>query len=116
MAESRAINAKLMRLAAIGLWNDQERVKLTAVRTENQEDVAGPVRLKKFSEKSTLCFHSTEMFDNRTMLPIALQTLFAEQVHMDRAAKLIERIPAIHWRREWMGFTSKLVPRRRPQP
>ena len=29
------------------------------------------------------------------MRPIALQTLFAEQVHMDRAAKLIERIPAI---------------------
>ena len=84
---------KLMRLATIGMWNTQERERLTAFRTENEQDIHGPVRIKKFSEKSTLCFHSTPMHDNRTMLPISLQCLFAEQVHMDRAMRLVERLP-----------------------
>ena len=90
-----ANHAKLMRLAVIGMWNSQRRERLTAFRTENEQDVHGPVRMKQISEKNTLCFHSTVLYDNRTMLPTALQTLFSEQIHMDRAARLIERIPAI---------------------
>ena len=84
-----------MRLAKIGMWNIQERERLTACCTENEQDIHGPVRIKKFSEKSTLCFHSTLMLDNRTMLPIALQCLYAEQIYMDRAMRLIERVPNI---------------------
>ena len=61
-----------MRVATIGRWNAQERERLTAFRTENEQDVHGPIRIKKFSEKSTLCFHNTLMHDNRTMLPFAL--------------------------------------------
>lgn len=95
VAEERSKQAKLMRLAAIGLWNAQSRVKLTAYRTDNEADVPGPVRMKKFTDKGTLCFHDTEVHDNRTMLPLALQTLFAEQVHMHRAMKLIEKVPRL---------------------
>ena len=86
---------KLMRLATIGMWNTQERERLTTFRTENAQDVHDPIRIKKFSEKSTSCFHSTLMHDNRAMLPIALQCLYAEQIHMDRSMRLIERLPDI---------------------
>ena len=54
VAEDRATHAKLMRLAVIGMWNAQERWRVSPFRTENEQDVHGPVRLKKYSEKGTL--------------------------------------------------------------
>ena len=35
------------------------------------------------------------MHDNRAMLPIAIQCLYAEHIHMGRAMRLIERVPNI---------------------
>ena len=92
---TRKRRTNLMRLATIGMWNIQERERLTALRTENEQDVHGPARINKFSEKGTRCFHITLMHGNRTMLPLAIQCLFAEQIHMDRAMRLIERVPNI---------------------
>ena len=84
-----------MLLATIGMWNSQERERLKAFRTENEQDVNGAVRMTRVSEFETLRFTSTQLLDNRTMLPILLQPNFAEQVHMAKAARLLDRLPCI---------------------
>ena len=56
----------------------------------------GPVRVTSFRpEGSMLKMCATTLHDNRTMLPVALLSLFDEQVHMHRARHLVAQVPAI---------------------
>ena len=87
---------KAMILATIGLWGKQERLSFYARRTDNEADMPGPVRFKHFrADGETTMMCASELYDNRTMLPVALLTLFDEQRHMHRARQLVARVPRI---------------------
>ena len=88
--------AKTMILATIGLWNRREHMSWTVRRTTHDDDMPGPVLFTTFrSDGSTLKLCATELHDNRTLLPIALLSLFDEQIHMHRARQIVAQVPAI---------------------
>ena len=87
---------KKLILSTIGLWSKQEHVAWTVRRTSHDADMPGPVRVTSFRpDGSTLKMCATTLHDNRTMLPVALLSLFDEQVHMHRARQLVAKVPAI---------------------
>ena len=86
---------KRMILGIIGLWNAQTRMKWYARKTDCEEDMPGPVRVKTFREDGTIMMCATEVRDNRTMLPASLLCLFREQVLMHRARALVAKVPRI---------------------
>ena len=86
----------LFRSSCIGLWTKQDRVALTVRRTTHDDDMPGPVRMTSFRpDGSTLKYCSTALHHDRTMLPIALLSLFDEQRRMHRARQLVAQVPAI---------------------
>ena len=86
---------KKMILATIGLWNKQERLSWYARRTDCEADMPGPVSVKSFQQDGTIMMCATELYDNRTMLPVSLLCLFDEQRHMHKARQLVARVPRI---------------------
>ena len=87
---------KMMILATIGLWNRQKQYSYFARTTNCEEDMPGPVCVKHFKEDgSTVMMCRSEVFHNRTMLPVSLLCLFDEQRRMYRARQLVARVPAI---------------------
>ncbi len=69
--------AKKLILSTIGLWSKQERVAWTVRRTSHDADMPGPVRVTSFRpDGSMLKMCATTLHDNRTMLPVALLSLF----------------------------------------
>ncbi len=94
--EKEKKTAKTMILATIGLWNRREHKSWTVRRTTHDDDMPGPVLLTTFRpDGSTLKLCATELHDNRTLLPVALLSLFDEQIHMHRARQIVARVPAI---------------------
>ena len=86
---------KKMILATIGLWNKQERLSWYARRTDCEDDMPGPVRVKSFRQDGTIMMCASELYCNRTMLPVSLLCLFDEQRHMHRARRLVAQVPRL---------------------
>ena len=56
----------------------------------------GPVRLTRFCpDGTTLKMCSTRLHSDRTMLPVALLSLFDEQRRMHPARQIVAQVPAI---------------------
>ncbi len=91
----RCGGSKRMILATICLWTKQERLSWYARRTDHEGDMPGPVRVKSFRPDGTIMMCATQLYDNRTMLPVALLCLFDEQRRMHQARRLVAQVPAI---------------------
>ena len=94
MAQSISEEPKHMVLSMLGLWNVQRRENIVAYRTDNDDDVPGPISIKHFGDMD-LIFTTTRLHDTRTMLPLALQCRFSECLRMEKAIRLLERVPKI---------------------
>ena len=89
-------SAKEMILSSIGLWTKQERLAWHARQTSHDSDMPGPVLVTSFCpDGSAIKMCTTELHDNRTMLPVALLCLFDEQRRMHRARQLVAKVPQI---------------------
>ena len=88
--------SKKLILATIGLWTKQERLAWTVRRTSHNDDMPGPVRMTSFRpDGSVLKYCATTLHHDRTMLPVALLSLFDEARRMHRARQLVAQVPAI---------------------
>ena len=88
--------SKKLILSTIGLWTKQERVAYTVRRTSHDDDMPGPVLMTSFRPDGTeLKYCSTALLHDRTMLPVALLSLFDEARRMHRARQLVAQVPAI---------------------
>ena len=86
---------KNMILSLIGIWSTQTRQRLSCYRTAQHEDVVGPVHATSYADKQTLTWTTTELLDTRSMLPLALQCRFHEALLMEKAMRIIEKIPRL---------------------
>ena len=77
-----------------GVWNTQQRELLNAFRTDNEDDVLGATVARTMGQER-LFFTSTELHSTHTMLPFALQCRFTEALRMEKAIRLMERLPRI---------------------
>ena len=91
----RENTVKHMILAMIGVWSTQRREQLACYRTACEEDVPGEIETMTYTDDCNLAWKTTSIIDTRSMLPLALQCRFQEALLMERAARLIERIPRI---------------------
>ena len=85
---------KHMLLSLIGVWNTQKRELLTAHRTDNEDDFEGSAVARTLGQER-LFFTSTPLHCAHTMLPFSLQCRFAEALRMEKAIRLMERLPRI---------------------
>ena len=83
-----------MLLRLLGVWNTQQRELLNAHRTDNEDDSEGPAVARTMGQERLL-FTSTQLHCTHTMLPFALQCRFAEALKMEKAIRLMERLPRI---------------------
>ena len=88
--------AKGMVLSTIGLWSTQERLSWYARATTHDSDMPGPVAVThQRSDGVVIKMCKQHVYDNTTMLPVALLSLFDEQRRMYRAKQLVARVPQI---------------------
>ena len=85
---------KHMLLSLLGVWNTQQRELLNAFRTDNEGNVLGPTVARTMGQER-LFFTSTQLHATHTMLPFALQCRFTEALQMEKAIRLMERLPRI---------------------
>ena len=88
--------SKAMILATTGLWTTQDRLSWYARTTKHDSEMPGPVRVthqRSVGTVSKMC--AQEIYDNATMLPVALLSLFDEQRRMYRGKQLVARVPRI---------------------
>ena len=78
----------------LGVWNTQRRDVIMGFRTDNEDDVPGPVTIKHFGDMD-LVFTTSRLHDTRTMLPLSLQCRFSECLRMEKAIRLLEHVPKI---------------------
>ena len=95
LEQRRAGAIKHTILAMIGVWSTQRRTQLSCYRTASEQDVPGKIETTTFSDDCNLAWMTTILIDTRSMLPLALQCRFQEALLVERAARLIERIPRI---------------------
>ena len=75
--------SKGMILSTIGLWGTQERLSWYARATTHDSDMPGPVSVThQRSDGIVIKMCSQEIYDNTTMLPVALLSLFDEKRRM----------------------------------
>ncbi len=87
---------KGMILSTISLWGTQERLSWYARATTHDSDMPGPVtNTHQRSDGTIIKMCSQEIYENITMLPVALLCLFDEQRRMYRAKQLVARVPRI---------------------
>ena len=87
-------NSKHMLLSMLGVWNTQQRELLNAHRTDNEDDVVGPTVARTMG-RERLYFTRTQLYCTRTVLPLARQCRFTEALRMEKAIRLMERLPRI---------------------
>ena len=83
-----------MILSLLGVWNTQQRELLNAHRTDNEDDLVGPTVARTMGQER-LFYSTTELHCTHTMLPFALQCRFTEALRMEKAIRLMERLPCI---------------------
>ena len=57
-------------------------------RTDNEDDLPGPVTIKHFGDMD-LVFTTSRLHDTRTMLPLSLQCRFSECLRMEKAIRCV---------------------------
>ena len=93
--ETRKAVCKRMILALIGVWSTQHRQSLKCYRTDADEDCPAKDVHFSYVDNTKLTFATTDIIDNCSMLPFALQCRFHEALLMERAMRIIEKLPSI---------------------
>ena len=94
MAQNISDDPTQMVIAMLGVWSTQRREVIMGFRTDNEDDVPGPVTIKHFGDMD-LVFTTSWLHDTRTMLPLSLQCRFSECLRMENAIRRLEHVPKI---------------------
>ena len=66
-----------MVLSMLGMWSTHRSELIIGYRTDNEEDVPGPVTINQFGNMGIVCTTS-KLHDTHTMLPLSLHRKFSE--------------------------------------